>query len=246
MLGACVAVTGAQEPEHPTATADSSRLNGGPATDPIAALDGKVASLRVRNPVGGPGSTSAATLRTAWTSVIAEPLIVIDGVVSRLTLADVSTDDIDHIEVLSGAAAGALYGADGGNGVIAITTRHASNRTLTARANIGYNNLPRVIGAILHHGFELDGNGNYVLDGSGNRIPEPDRIIDNPYPVVYDYPGAIVANRLTSDAYVAGAGQLSDCVGVAPTWLLCRWPAETRRDPVAALPEAEALSTPGR
>jgi TonB-dependent SusC/RagA subfamily outer membrane receptor len=205
---AFVAPIAAQAPDHHTSTVDSAQLHGGPATDPIASLDGKVASLRVRNPVGGPGSTSAAALRTAWSGYFAEPLIVIDGVVSRLTLADVSTDDIEHIDVLSGAAAGALYGLEGSNGVIAITTRHPAPGSLTVSTHLGYNNLPRVIGPILHHGYQLDGSGNYVLDGAGSRIPEADRIIDNPFPVVYDYPGAIVANRLTSDAYLSGGGQL--------------------------------------
>ena len=51
-----------------------------------------------------------------------EPLFVVDGV----TVDDVSylnPSDVDHVEVLKDAASASIYGTQGGNGVILITTK---------------------------------------------------------------------------------------------------------------------------
>jgi TonB-dependent SusC/RagA subfamily outer membrane receptor len=51
-----------------------------------------------------------------------EPLFVVDGV----TVDDISylnPSDVDHVEVLKDAASASIYGTQGGNGVILITTK---------------------------------------------------------------------------------------------------------------------------
>lgn len=51
-----------------------------------------------------------------------EPLYVVDGVPISGGLQDISTQDIESIEVLRDASATAIYGARGSNGVVLITT----------------------------------------------------------------------------------------------------------------------------
>ena len=55
----------------------------------------------------------------------AEPLLLIDGVIQKdeTTVARLSPDDIDRIEVIKGDAARALYGERASEGVILITTK---------------------------------------------------------------------------------------------------------------------------
>lgn len=51
-----------------------------------------------------------------------EPLFVVDGI----TVDDISylnPNDVDHVEVLKDAASASIYGTQGGNGVILITTK---------------------------------------------------------------------------------------------------------------------------
>ncbi|WP_423926447.1 TonB-dependent receptor plug domain-containing protein [Candidatus Palauibacter sp.] len=54
------------------------------------------------------------------------PLIVIDGVMQPedSRLSDIGAPDIDHVEIVKGAAATVLYGPRGQNGVIDIRTKH--------------------------------------------------------------------------------------------------------------------------
>lgn len=110
-----------------------------------AALQGKVAGLYTVQANGMPVSEVAVRLR-GTSSIYGEtdPLYIIDGVpvyagprdfppggvggtwgATFNPLSDINLLDIQSIEVLKDAAATALYGARGGNGVIVITTRAA-------------------------------------------------------------------------------------------------------------------------
>ena len=51
-----------------------------------------------------------------------QPLIVVDGVVMS-SMDDVKQDDIAEMSVLKDAAATAIYGARGANGLVVITTK---------------------------------------------------------------------------------------------------------------------------
>lgn len=60
-----------------------------------------------------------------------QPLLVVDGLISpNPTLRDLNPHDIDSIWILKGAAATAIYGTEGMNGVIIVTTK---SRTYTIK-----------------------------------------------------------------------------------------------------------------
>ncbi|ASE62735.1 SusC/RagA family TonB-linked outer membrane protein [Chryseobacterium indologenes] len=104
-----------------------------------AQLSGKVAGLNVttNNNFGG---SSNLVIRGVKSLAGGNPLIVIDGSPVNNTntqansldygnaLSDINQDDIESINVLKGAAASALYGDRGLNGVIVITTKNGKGK----------------------------------------------------------------------------------------------------------------------
>ncbi len=78
-----------------------------------------------------------------------EPLYVVDGTIMPQK-NDINPDDIDDITVLQGPAATALFGPDGANGAIVITTRKAKEKkldTVTVNAQYGHGCRGRRLGA---------------------------------------------------------------------------------------------------
>ncbi|MCI0693354.1 SusC/RagA family TonB-linked outer membrane protein [candidate division KSB1 bacterium] len=119
-----------------------------------AALVGKVAGALVQQNSGTPGGGVSVRLRgTSTISSTAEPLYIVDGVIvdnssNELVnlggyvgnrIADLDPNDIDHIEVVKGAAAAALYGSRANNGVIQIFTKRgtAGDTRITYRSRVG-------------------------------------------------------------------------------------------------------------
>lgn len=101
-------------------------------TDAGAALQGKAAGLLVMNMSGMPGETARLRLRGfASDTGNGGPLLIVDGLkVENIQHLDPSM--IEKVEILKDAAATALYGIQGGNGVIRITTRKGSGKISVA------------------------------------------------------------------------------------------------------------------
>ncbi|MEO8766608.1 MAG: carboxypeptidase-like regulatory domain-containing protein, partial [Ginsengibacter sp.] len=113
----------------------------------LKSLDGKVSGVNLTNLSSDPtssvlvnirGTTALPTLGNGGRDVAlkGQPLYVIDGIpVGTQTvtqkdnvdfgniLSQLNPEDIDNITILKGGSAGALYGKEGGNGVIMITTK---------------------------------------------------------------------------------------------------------------------------
>ena len=88
--------------------------------DVATSLTGKVAGVLVRNSQDF-AAVPVITVRGE------NALLVIDGVAyQNKTLADVSAEDIESIDILKGATASALYGFRGANGAILVTTKNGS------------------------------------------------------------------------------------------------------------------------
>ncbi len=123
-----------------------------PSTDITQVLEGQVAGLRSVSVGGGVGGAMDLRIRGVSSFTLDQrPVVYIDGVkidnratdwtaslgnqgccnfnggVGEDRLSDLNPADIDHIEVLKGAAAATLYGSDASNGVIQIFTKHGQN-----------------------------------------------------------------------------------------------------------------------
>ena len=123
LLGNIVA-SNAQERE----STDSTFLQRTNITDAGAALQGRFSGLLVMNPSGAPGETAKLRVR-GFTSDKGNggPLLIVDGLkVENIQHIDPSM--IESVEVLKDGASTALYGIQGGNGVILITTKKGSGK----------------------------------------------------------------------------------------------------------------------
>jgi TonB-linked SusC/RagA family outer membrane protein len=101
-----------------------------PVTDITTALQGRVAGVSVDDQ-GGPGNSGVIRIRGVGSLGNNDPLYVIDGVQIRVGGGEGSQDvanllnpnDIESVTILKDPSLTALYGSEGSNGVIVITTK---------------------------------------------------------------------------------------------------------------------------
>jgi TonB-dependent starch-binding outer membrane protein SusC len=104
----------------------SEELNQGLLTDPIQGLQGKAAGVLISKKGGDPNAGFAVRVRgSAGYESNTQPLFVIDGV-PNADPTTLSPEDIESFNVLKDAASTAIYGSQGANGVILITTKKGS------------------------------------------------------------------------------------------------------------------------
>ncbi|KZS39905.1 hypothetical protein AWE51_09680 [Aquimarina aggregata] len=101
-------------------TISSEKLAEIPSTDIGQALQGRAAGVTVTNG-GSPGERNAVRIRGLSTFGNGDPLYVVDGVFTT-SISNISPASIKKVDVLKDAAAAAVYGSRGSNGVIIITT----------------------------------------------------------------------------------------------------------------------------
>jgi TonB-linked SusC/RagA family outer membrane protein len=94
------------------------------STNPLTALQGKVAGLTIANvSAADPNAQPNIQLRgVSSRSAGLGPLVVINGVPGG-NLENINQNDIESIDVLKGGAASAIYGTRGSNGVLVVTTK---------------------------------------------------------------------------------------------------------------------------
>lgn len=133
-------------------TVKADQLNKGASTNALQALQGKTAGAQISQNSGDPAGGMSVRLR-GISSILSssEPLYIVDGVIvnnatNRVTntqnsydgsnfvgnigqnrMVDINPADIDHIEVLNGAAAAAIYGSRANAGVIQIFTKRGAS-----------------------------------------------------------------------------------------------------------------------
>ena len=148
---------------------DSSLIEKSGETNIVAAIAAKAPGVNVTSNAGDPGASASIRIRGANTiGRPSDPLIVVDGIPvdnSTNTVAtldpqtggpqggvaspnraiDINPDDIASMEILKGAAAGAIYGARAGQGVILITTKSGRSgiTTTTLRSQYGLSDVNR-------------------------------------------------------------------------------------------------------
>jgi TonB-dependent SusC/RagA subfamily outer membrane receptor len=90
----------------------------------VQGVTGKVAGVQVINDSGQPGEEPTVRIRGLG-SLYSEagPLYFVDGVPFNRDVSSISNNDIASMTILKDAAAGALYGHRGANGVVIITTK---------------------------------------------------------------------------------------------------------------------------
>lgn len=95
------------------------------------ALQGTAAGLMVRRDNNAPGSSAGSMhIRGVTTIDNSNPLIIVDGVPCD-NIDYVNANDVDNVSVLKDAAAASIYGAKAAAGVILITTKRGSQKSIT-------------------------------------------------------------------------------------------------------------------
>lgn len=98
-------------------------------------LNGKVAGVYVAPGSGQPGASGAVVIRGQVTlNGTTSPLWVIDGVIVGSDAGQLNPNDIETMTILKDASSTAIYGSEGANGVIVVTTK--SGKTDKMSVNI--------------------------------------------------------------------------------------------------------------
>src|SRR5688500_6857777 len=149
-----------------------------PALDPLRALAGKVAGVRIAQTSGTPGSSPEIMMRGP-TSINGAgrdrgPLIIVDNAIMNVgSLEELGGLDIESVEVVKGAAGASLYGTRAANGVITIKTKRGSTQDgvrFNVRTEYGLSDLNSIEwGMPLNHQLQLDETGKrFCIQQSGN------------------------------------------------------------------------------
>ena len=159
-----------------TQTLDMTEFEGLGITSVDEALQGRIAGLDIVANSGDLGSGSTMRLRGASslsTLTNANPLIVVDGNVRNVDLANfdlasannerfaellnINPEDIATITVLKDAAAAAIYGSQGGSGVIELTTK----RGVKGKPRVSYS--LKLTSTHQPQGFDLLNGDDYTM-----------------------------------------------------------------------------------
>ena len=162
----------------------------------INSLAAKAPNVTVVSSSGDPGASSSILIRGQTTisagsgisGADAQPLIIVDGVpvdnsisynnpnVASLNssaapsnrAADINPNDIENVEVLKGAASGAIYGSRAGQGVILITTKKGrpGPTKYSLRSQASFDQVARVPELQRKYGLGLSGVAPACVSGS--------------------------------------------------------------------------------
>jgi TonB-linked SusC/RagA family outer membrane protein len=156
------AITAKNLPSVPSASVDQ-------------ALIGKIAGAQISSANGMPGQPVNIVLRGINTiNRGTSPMILLDGVELGATdLNSIDLNIIEKVEVIQGAAAATIYGAQGANGVIQLFSKKGKAGKVNIDINSSViNSTPLNVGNLSKankHGFKTNAN-NEVIGGSGNPL----------------------------------------------------------------------------
>jgi TonB-linked SusC/RagA family outer membrane protein len=103
----------------------------------VQGLVGKVAGVQVINNSGQPGAAPTVRIRGVGSiNASNEPLYVVNGVPFQGDITSINNNDIASFTVLKDAAAAALYGSRGSNGVIIITTKKGTKQGVSVNLDV--------------------------------------------------------------------------------------------------------------
>ena len=91
-----------------------------------SSLQGRSAGVSILPNSGSPGAGFKVRVRGTGSNGNSEPLYIVDGMRTK-NISFLSAGEVENIEILKDAAAAAIYGAEGANGVVIITTKSGAN-----------------------------------------------------------------------------------------------------------------------
>lgn len=129
-----------------------------PINSAAEALNGRLAGVTATTSEGSPDADVRIRVRGGM-SITGDnsPLYIIDGVQVENALSTLSPQDIQSIDVLKDAAATAIYGARGANGVIVITTKSGKvgKMVLTYNGFVGVKSLAKELDVLSPYDYVI-------------------------------------------------------------------------------------------
>ena len=117
------------------------------STDVTAALAGTTPGVQIISSSGDPAS-GGGTIRIRGIGSMSasnSPLYIVDGMPYDGSISDINPVDVESMSVLKDAAASAIYGARGANGVVLITTKRAGTSDAKVRFDAKWGSNSRLI-----------------------------------------------------------------------------------------------------
>lgn len=120
------------------ASVSAEQLKDIPVTSAAEAIQGKMAGVQVTTTEGSPDADIKIRVRGGTSLTQSnEPLYIVDGFPVS-SISDIAPSDIQSMDVLKDAAATAIYGAQGANGVIIITTKDSDSNSDKMTFHVNY------------------------------------------------------------------------------------------------------------
>ena len=213
------------------------------STNALGALQGRVAGLSITSQSGEPGAGYNIKIRgnnsiNAGTT----PLFVIDGMQMNLSSSEIASstttgygtldplsflnpNDIESIEVLKDASATAIYGANGANGVIIITTKSGvkgvDKTTVNFDATLSLSQNPSYIELLdpqeyaNYRFIKADYGGKIAFGQDTDYDGEKDEPIDASGYEAYDWQKLVYRNALSRNYNVSMSSRVSGKTQIA-------------------------------
>ena len=156
------------------------------------ALQGRAPGVMVLNPSGQPGGKTTIRIR-GMNSINGsnQPLVVVDGL-QGVDIESLNPNDIESIEILKDASATAIYGSQGANGVLMITTKKGNKGTpvISYSYSLSYQQLREKLDLMNAADFAKTINANRATQNQpGNDVITPTPIFTDAQIAGYEQNG---------------------------------------------------------
>jgi TonB-linked SusC/RagA family outer membrane protein len=133
-------------------------------------LQGMTSGVEVTGNRGAPGEGAVIRIRGVGTVNSTQPLIVIDGIPTDGTLS-LDQSEVASVQILKDAAAAAIYGARGANGVIIVTTKRGGDGApkINFEAYFGNQYLPKKLDML-----NAEQYSKFVIEKNYNNLTKKD------------------------------------------------------------------------
>jgi TonB-linked SusC/RagA family outer membrane protein len=221
---------------------DSTTITNSHESNLVSALAAKAPNVSVVSSSGDPASSSFIQIRglTTIQAGDGQPLFVVDGVpVDNSTdynnpsqqglngatifppnnLINMNPDDIENVEILKGAASGAIYGSRAGQGVVLITTKRGRQgpTRYSLRSSVSIDQHTQLPDLQREYGHGTGGVLPTCVPGPASPVPDPSNLNCGatgtsfgpalpPGTVTYDHASDIFHNGYTTDNSLSVSG----------------------------------------
>ncbi|KQS36793.1 TonB-dependent receptor [Pedobacter sp. Leaf194] len=192
-----------------TASVSNKQLTAVATTDPVQALQGRLAGVEVTSNSGQPGAGTRIRIRGIGTINNSDPLYVVDGFQTS-GIGNLSPDDIESMDILKDASATAIYGSRGANGVVLVTTKKGKigKPEVNFNSYVGVQQVYKKLNLISGAGYaklitQAYANENQPLDP---KFVTPFQNAIQSNAVGTDWQDAVLQNGLMQNYYLSYAG----------------------------------------